>query len=179
MHPLQVAALGYLLIALRVGVGGVDLTADPVGWALVLLGVARLPGDLPGRPGVVLATAVAAVVSLPLSWPGVTDRLVADQDALAWAFSLPALAAAALLAHALTGAARAGGDPAAAGWLASVRLVTIVVAALPAVVLGAGVGALAGPTATLALVAAVGLVVVLLVYAGRPWAAAGPSVVRE
>lgn len=178
MQPLLVAALGFSLVILRVDTGGLDATPDPVGWALVLLAVLRLPPDLVYRGPVLVLVAVAGLTSLALALPGMTAGLTGVEPALAWAVSLPALAATGTLLHSLAVAARGAGDPAAAGWLGSLRTLTVVVAALPAVVLGAGVGALAGPTAGLAQLAVVGTVVVLLVYAGRPWArtaSAGPT----
>ncbi|VXB57840.1 hypothetical protein [Nocardioides sp. AX2bis] len=169
VQPLLVAALGLLLVTLRVDTGGVDATPDPLGWALVLLAVVRLPRDLPHRTAALALVVLAGLTSAVLVAPDLTSDLRAD-PALAWAVSLPALAATGTLMHSLTAAAREAGDPAAAGWLGSVRTLTVAVAVLPAVVLGAGVDALAGPTAGLALLAAVGSVVVLLVYAGRSWA---------
>ncbi len=170
MQPLLLAALGLLLVVLRVDAGGYDATPDPLGWALVLLAVVRLPRDLPHRTVVLVLVVLAALTSLALVVPGVSADLGAADPALAWAVSLPALAATGMLLHALTAAARAAGDLAAAGWLGSLRTLTATVALLPAVVLGAGVAALAGPTAGLAQLAAVGTVVVLVVDAGRPWA---------
>lgn len=176
MQPLQVAALGFLLISLRLQAGGLDATPDPIGWLLVLLAVTRLPQDLPHRGPVLALGTLALVTSVGLALPGVVAGFAGGDPALAWAVSLPALAASAVLLHALTVAARTGDDPAAAGWLGSLRTVTVAVAVLPAVVLGAGVGALAGLTALLALVSALGLVVVLLVYARRTWAGGVPRV---
>ena len=174
MQPLLVAALGLLLVSLRVETGGFDATPDPLGWALVVLAVARLPRGLPHRTAVLALAALAGTTSLALVLPGTTSRLAAD-PALAWAASLPALAATGTLLHALTTASRDAGDPAAAGWLGSLRTLTVAVAVLPAVVLGAGVGALAGPTAGLAQVTAIGTVAVLLAHAGRPWARRTPA----
>lgn len=170
MPPLQVAALGFLLIALRLEVGGLDATPDPVGWLLVLLSVTRLPRDVPHLGAVLGLVVLALVVSVGLALPGVLTGFAAGDPALAWAVSLPALAASAALLHALTQAAREQDDPAAAGWLGSLRTVTVAVAVLPAVVLGAGVSALAGPTALLAVLSALGLVVLPLAYSRRAWA---------
>lgn len=177
MQPLLVAALGLLLVSLRVETGGLDATPDPLGWALVLVAVGRLPQGLPHRTAVLALTVLAGLTSLAPVLPATSSGLAAD-PALAWAASLPALAASGTLLHALTTTARDAGDPAAAGWLGSLRTLTVAVAVLPAVVLGAGFGALAGPTAGLAQLAAIGTVVVLLVHAGRPWARRGASAGR-
>lgn len=143
MQPLQVAALGFLLIGLRLEVGTLDATPDPLGWLLVLLAVTRLPRDLAHRGPVLALGALAFVVSCDLALPGVLIGFADGEPALAWAVSLPALAASATLLNALTVASRAGEDP-AAGWLGSLRTVPVVVAVLPPAVLGAGVAVLGG-----------------------------------
>ena len=169
-RPLLVAALGYLLILLVVPAGGLDLAPDPIGWALVVLGVSRLPLALPRR-GVVLGLGLTAfVVSVPLAVPGVIGA-VADVDlSLSWAVSLPALGTTIALAQALTDASRDAGDLVAAGWVAWLRTGAVVVAVLPALVFGAGITSLAAPTALLAQVVAAATVVVLVAYSGRAWA---------
>ena len=172
-RPLQVAALGYLLILLVVPLGGLDLAPDPIGWALVVLGVSGLPRALPRRSLVLGLGLLAFAVSLPLAVPGVVES-VADVDlALSWAVSLPALVTTVALSRALTDAARDADDLVAAGWIAWLRTGAVLVAVLPALVFGAGITALASPTALLAQVVAAATVVVLLVYSGRAWARPG------
>ncbi len=173
-RPLQVCALGYLLILLVVPLGGLDLAPDPIGWALVVLGVSGLPRTLPRRHLVLGLGLLALSVSLPLAVPGAVTT-IADVDlALSWAVSLPALGTTVALAQALTEAARDAGDLVAAGWIAWVRTGAVLVAVLPALVFGAGITALASPTTLLAQVVAAATVVVLLVHAGRDWARPRP-----
>ncbi len=170
LRPLQVCALGYLLILLVVPLGGLDLAPDPLGWALVVLGLSALPRTFPRR-GLVLGLGLLAfAVSLPLVVPGVVGS-IADVDlSLSWAVSLPALGTTVALAQALTDAARDADDLVSAGWTAWLRTGAVLVAVLPALVLGAGITALAAPTALLAQVVAAAMVVALLVCSGRDWA---------
>ena len=46
MKPLQSVAMGLVIVALSARVAGHDVLADPAGWLLVALGVARLPAEL-------------------------------------------------------------------------------------------------------------------------------------
>lgn len=166
-RPLAVAALGFLLTALYLRVGGYDVLPDPIGWALVGIGSAAVPA-LPLRRLVLGLTALAAVVALVLLPPSVAGWL-AEEPALGWAASLPAFAAPAVLAHALTLGARSAADEAAAGWFAALRTTTIVVALLPTLVFGAGFTGLLGLSASLSSLVVVAIPVLLIVYSGRAW----------
>lgn len=175
MVPLHAVALGLVVVALVTDAGGWDLLADPAGWALVLLGAARLPVE--GRGRLLVAGALALVASAVV-WPPAVAGRVADADAsLAWALSLPQAAALLLLADSLRRAAAAAGTPRARslrGWLLALEVLAVLVALLPAVVLGAGVDALAAPTALLALLLVCGTVVVCLAAAREPWSGGRP-----
>lgn len=175
MKPLQWIAMGLLIIVLYARFGGYDVYVDPLGWLLVLLGTRELRDDLPRRSVVVRLAVLAAVVSVPLWLPVVTDLLDAADPALAWAANLPRFAYVALLCHTLAITAAEAGDRRAAGWLRIVRLGVMVVALLPVLVFGAGLRDL-GPTSALA-AQVVSLVVIwlLFTYSGRPWAGAAIS----
>lgn len=170
MRPLQPLGLGLLVVALTAPVHGYDALPDPLGWLLVLAGVTALPHGVPRVRALRVASAVAGVIAVPLWVAGVADRLYDTDPALAWAATLPQLAATLLLADGLARAATRAGDRSAARWLGVTTALLLVVAVLPVLVLGAGVTALGDPTALLASTTLVLLVVLLLTFARRPWA---------
>ncbi|PVG84153.1 hypothetical protein DDE18_00470 [Nocardioides gansuensis] len=168
MKPLQPIALGLAIVMLVVGFKGYDVLADSAGWLLVLLGVRDLAVE---RRGALLLTAgVCLVVSAGLWWPSVLDWFDDRHESLLWAVNLPQALFAGLLAHELSRRARAEGDSAAAVWLRIVVVATVVVAVLPIVVFGAGVRDLEPAAYVIASLSLLTLVVLLLTYAGRPWA---------
>lgn len=176
MKPLQPIGYGLLLVLATVLAGRFDLLPNPVGWALVVVGVAGLRDRLPSGTPVVAAALTAGAVSVPLWVPAVAD-VVADADpALGWALSLPQVVFLVLFYRALDQLARAAGDLDAGGWLRIGWVGAIVVGALPAVLLPLGVS---GPPVALAGVFSllVGLLQVVLAfaYSGRAWAARSPS----
>jgi hypothetical protein len=172
VKPLQSIAMGFVFIALYARFDGYDAYADPVGWALVLYGVHRLPADLPGRGGVLSLGWLAALVSVPLWFPAVTDALDDADASLAWAADLPAFGFGALLCHALARAAVAEEEPRAAAWLRTLSIAFVVVALLPVLVFGAGMDDLSDPAGLAAQATKLALVWALFVYAGRVWAGA-------
>lgn len=95
MLPLQWVAWGLLLVVVDLTLGGWDVLADPVGWVVVLVGLAQL-GDVltPALRWVAVVALVAAVATFP---PG----LLTLSPPLAWAVSLPEEAFSAWLAFAL------------------------------------------------------------------------------
>ncbi|GAB3990876.1 hypothetical protein [Nocardioides marmoraquaticus] len=157
MQPLQWVALGYLLVLLDLPVAGWDVLPDPVGWALVVAALVAVPRwrTAVGVPAVA-APALALVVALVLYVPG----LVAIGDpALAWAVSLPQVAAAALLAFAMSEATPGRrGSWRLAGWL------QVAVGVIPVAVLGGGTAGagLVGLAAFVAVAASLYLVWLLL-----------------
>lgn len=103
MTPLQAIAMGLVFVALDT-LGRFDLLPDPVGWALVLWGVAALP--LPERRVLIGSAGIALAVSAVL-WVPAAKEWVGDAElALKWATSLPDLAFVMLLSRALVTAAR-------------------------------------------------------------------------
>ena len=171
MRPLQSIAMGLVIVALSARVHGYDLLADPLGWLLVLAGVGRLVADLPYRGAIRGLAVVAAVVSVPLFFPGVVDALAGADSSLVWAADLPQAAFVALLCHALAGHAGRAGDTGAARWLAIARTLMVVAGLLPVLVDTVATG-WAGPMLLLATVALVFSIVLLFQYSGRPWAVA-------
>jgi hypothetical protein len=172
VKPLQSVAMGWVFIALYARFNGYDAYADPVGWALVLYGVHRLPTDLPGRGPLLALGWVAALVSVPVWFPAVTDALEDADTSLAWAADLPGFGFGALLCHLLAKAAAAEDEPRAAAWLRIISTAFVVVALLPVLVFGAGMDDLADPAGLAAQVTQLALVWALFVYAGRVWAGA-------
>jgi hypothetical protein len=177
VKPLQAVAMGYVFIALYARFDGYDAYADPVGWALVLYGVHRLPAELPSRGGVLYLGWIAGLVSVPLWFPAVIDRLEDADESLAWAIDLPQFGFGALLCISLARAATADGDARAARWLRMLATAIAVVAVLPVLVFGGGLDDLADPAGLAVQVVYVGLVWMMFQYSGRLWA--GAPVVEE
>ena len=170
MRPFHAVSLGLLLILLTVVAGGVDLLADPVGWALVLVGVRSLPPAYPLRTPLQYAAGLALLVSVPLVVPGVRDSLLDAGPALGWAVSLPTFLVLGLLAHAVATAASAEGDGSRATTYRVVEVGAVLVALLPVVVFGAGVDVLGPPAALLVVLVPVVLLVSLFLHSDRTWA---------
>ncbi len=167
--------MGLVIIALSARFGGYDALADPIGWVLVLLGVGRLPDELPRRGMLLGVAAVAGVVSAVVWFPGVADALYDADPSLAWAANLAQLCFSALLCHVLAGRAAAAGDVRAARRLALTRTALVVVGLLPVLVFGAGVGALELPSYLAAGAVALALIWLLFAHASRPWAGNGAA----
>jgi hypothetical protein len=167
--------MGLVIVVLTARVRGFDLLPDPVGWLLVIAGVRRLPAALPRRGVVVGLAVLAGVVSVPLWVPGIADRLYDTDPSLAWAATLPQLGFAVFLAAGLAVLADRGGDSRAARWLRVTRTAFVVVALLPVLVFGGGWTDGEDLAAAAAGLAAVTLVVLLFVDAGRDWALAEPD----
>ena len=178
MRPLPVIALGLLVVGGSSQRGGVDLLVDPVGWVLVLVGLAALPAGPARRLTLALAT-LAALVSVPTVWPSVRDAAADADPALGWALSLPQAGFGVALAHLLAAAAAADGDASGARHWRTLRAVLVVVLVLPAVVLGAD---LDGAVPAAAGIAALGLVwtfVLLLAHRNRRWARSAREAATE
>ena len=127
--------MGLVVVFLVVHVEGWDLMADPVGWALVLLGlgglVDRVPELRPARTAAVVALLVSALTCVPVSELG---RALRTDESLGWMASLPALAFGYLVADALRSRLPAPW-PSRFGLL---RWGFVVAAALPVLIFGAG-----------------------------------------
>jgi hypothetical protein len=168
VKPLQAVALGLVIVVLTAPVRSFDLLPDPLGWLLVLAGVARLPWG--GRGALRTLTRVSLVVSVVVWMPSARDALNVTDDSLAWAASLPELLTAVVLAHVLAASARAAGDHEARRWWQTARTLMLVVLVLPPIVLGGGLGSLVGALAVAGSLSLLLVIVLLFRYAGRPWA---------
>lgn len=95
--------MGLVIVVLD-SASGYDVLPDFLGWALVLWGVAELPG--PHR-GVLRASAlVAGALSVVLWFPQVREPVADEGPAIAWAAALPDYVFATLLCWALSRLAR-------------------------------------------------------------------------
>ncbi len=144
----------------------------PLGWLLVLLGVRSLPADLESRRTLVGLAALAGAVSIPLWIPDVSDALYDTDPALLWAVNLPQLGFGGLLAHVLARRAADAEDTSAATWLRVTVTGFAVVALLPILVWGVGVGALAVPAYVGATLVLLALIWMLFSWSSRAWATA-------
>ena len=176
MAPLSLVASGLLLVALVAPAGGYDVLADWAGWALVVVGLRRLPAATATRQRpLLLGLAVAAgLLSAVLWFPVLHEPLVDVDPAIAWALSLPALLVSVLLAHELAAAAASARDrPARRRWQLA-RTVAVLVAVLPVLVYGAGLDRLEPLAFVLADLLILAVIVMLLVDARRSWAGGTP-----
>lgn len=175
MRPLQSIAMGLVIVALRAPlIGQYDALPDPLGWVLVVLGVRGLPADLPRRDAVVTLAWLAAVVSVPLWFPGFSDAAFAIHPSLAWALTLPQLGFAAVLCHSLATSANGAEDHKAASRLRLAMTGFIVAAVLPVIVFGAGAASLEATADVGAAVVLLALIWLLFSYSARPWAVDQP-----
>ncbi len=177
VKPLQSVAMGYVFIALYARFNGYDAYADPVGWALVLYGVYKLPRDLPTRGAVIFLGWLSGLVSIPLWVPAVVDALEDADPSLAWAADLPQFGFGFLLCLALSNAAIADDDLRAANWLRMLMTAIGVVAVLPVLVFGGEIDELAEPASLAVQIVYIVLVWLMFQYSGRVWA--GAPVVEE
>ena len=181
MTPLQRVALGLVVVVVDT-LGGFDLLPDVLGWALVLWGLAGLPGD---RAGLRYAAVVAAVTSVVLYPPAVHDRLTDAVPSLQWAASLPDLVFALLLARALLRLAQPGDQPAGhpgdqpgdRRLAARMRLLVTVISVLavaPVLVFAGGAEDLLPAATLLVQLMWVWLIWNLFAFHARPWLNAEP-----
>lgn len=97
MKELQSVALGLIVVFLDVG--NPDWVADPLGWILVLIGIAAVKDRLTDYGYLQLTGWVCLALSV-VTWP--PDAVPALDDTLGWLFTLPTLAFCFLLADSLT-----------------------------------------------------------------------------
>ena len=167
MRSLATAGLGLVIVVLDVNVNGWDLTADPAGWLLVLIGLHDLRGH--PRHGLLVGLATVALGGATVLWfPGVAARLDGASAPFAWLVSMPQIAWCAVAAYTLADVAGAAGDD---GLRTMFRLAAagfVVAAVLP--LLG---GSDAVPLIVLGLVAAtlslLTLIVLLFLASRRTW----------
>ena len=156
MSSLPTVAMGLVIVFLDVGAAGHDWVADPLGWVLVLLGLAPLRQALPAYRALSAVAWVCLALSV-VTWP---PSSVAHLDAsLGWLFSLPTLG----FCFLLCGSLREVTWEAMAARLDVLRLVYAVAAVLPAGIFLAGWSWLTVPAAVLLVVA--NLVLVVSVWA--------------
>ncbi|GGF47055.1 hypothetical protein GCM10011519_21340 [Marmoricola endophyticus] len=155
MTPLQRVAMGLVIVF---GIAmfpahptpsweSYDALADPVGWALVLLGTKDLAGRHPQLTGAHRAAVVAGLVSVPLWFPQLNHEV---SGAGAWAVQVPQGLACLLLCVGI-GRLAAEQEPRDAYAAKRFGLLTYgfaVVLVLPALVEGGGLSGL-GPAADL------------------------------
>jgi hypothetical protein len=151
VRSLQTVAMGLIIVFVDVGSGGWDWVTDPVGWVLVLLGLAPVKERLPAYPGVVISAWVCLVVSVLTLPPDSVDMI---DPTLGWLFSLPTLAFCFLLCDSLADVTDGG----LAVRLRLLRFVFILLAVLPGLVYLGGLEWLTIPAAVVAVVANVTLV---------------------
>lgn len=169
MRPLTAVGVGLALVVLDVGLDGVDLIADPIGWLLVLLGCLRLPRRLPGRPLLAGVAAGAGTISLPLWLPSVREELGGLDASLLWVLDLPQVVFVALLALVLARAADADGDLSARGWWRLVLAGAVVMVLLPPAVYGAGAVSVLVLGVLIGLATVVAAIVLCVRHSDRPW----------
>lgn len=160
MLPLQKVAMGLVIVVVDPSFGGWDGLPDPLGWVLVLLGLAALTDRVDGARTLTLTAWVALAVALGTYPPAVTDHLGASYG---WLLSLPQVVFCALACRAFAPYAEDR-----AGRLRWLFWAFVVVGVAPVVVLGGGVEALLVPAAGLAVLSASYLVYQLFRLAGRP-----------
>ena len=97
VKELQSVALGLTVVF--VDVGSPDWVADPLGWLLVLVGIAAVKDRLTDYGYLQLTGWVCLALSV-VTWP--PDAVPALDHTLGWLFSLPTLAFCFLLADSLT-----------------------------------------------------------------------------
>ncbi len=168
--PLPWIAAGVLVLFLIVRVRGYDVTADPVGWLLMLYGVSRLPFEPTSRTALLGTGAISAAIALFLWLPAGTDALLAADPALAWAAELPRFAFVALLAHGLARFAAAAHDDEAAVWWRIDLAAAVLAGALPALWLGVDLDWLAVPAGLCAIGTLVLTGVLAVAHHRRGWA---------
>lgn len=162
--------MGLIVVVLFAPIGDVDLLADPLGWLLVLGGLAHLPETLPLRGVSTALAALALAASIPLTVPAVRDALDDADDALAWAANLPWLLFLLTLALGLGRAAFEADDRRAAAWWRCAQVGAMALIALPVLVFGGGLTGLEDTTGVAVGVVPLAFVLLLFLHGSRPWA---------
>lgn len=153
MTPLQGIAMGLVIVLVDAPFGGYDGVPDPVGWLLVLGGLARLRPKLGQGRGLLVLAGLCLLVSVVTYPPLLADRIDASAG---WALSLPQLAFSVALAAALAPIS----GPLERGF-GMLRGVFVGLAIAPAVVIGGDLDGLRTPLAVTVVAANVYLVYLL------------------
>jgi hypothetical protein len=171
--PLQKVAMGLVIVFLSARFAGYDALPDPVGWGLAVAGLVPLRSRLPQGGSLVTLAAIAGAFSVPLVLPGVNEALAPSGQ---WAVGIPQTGFCLLLCISLATLTERAGDPEATRF-GLLRTAYVVVLALPVVVYGGGVDALATPMAVLSVLSNVGLVYYTFKVSRRPYVtdAAAPA----
>lgn len=160
MTSLQTVVMGLVIVFLDIPPDGYDWIADPIGWCLVLLGLAGVEDRIPNRRGLVVTAWVCLVFSV-VSWPEGSPATLTP--VLGWLFSLPTLAWCFLVSDAVSDAVEGR-----LRWvMLSLRNAFLVVAPLPGLVYLAGQDWLSTPAEVLILVANLTLIFALSSASGR------------
>jgi hypothetical protein len=158
---LQTVVMGLVIVFVDVPPDGFDWVADPLGWLLVVLGLAPLKAALPNHTGLTV-TAWICLAFAVVSWPEGSPATLSPE--LGWLFSIPTLAWCFLVSDAVADATE--------GRLRLVMLLLrnafVVVTPLPGLVYLAGADWLSVPAEVLILVANVLLLVALWAASSRP-----------
>ena len=170
MTPLQRVAMGLVIVVVDT-LGGYDLLPDVLGWALVLWGLAGLPGE--DRGALRYSAVVAAVMSVLLYPPAVHEPLADADPSLQWAASLPDLIFALLLARALMRLALPH-DRRLAGRMRVLVTAAGVLAVAPVLVFAAGAEHLLPAATLLVQLMWLWLIWNLFAFQSRPWLNAEP-----
>jgi hypothetical protein len=174
--PLQKVAMGMVIVVLFAYFPAhpspdwkhYDALADPVGWLLVVVGMAALTrADATFGTSRWLAV-LAGAVSVPVWFPQIAHRLDASGE---WFTSLPQIAFCLLLSReiGLLGADRTPPDGYVAKRFGLLVWGFALLAVLPVVTLGGGVDRLAGPTQLVSLLVSVAFVYALFRVHRREW----------
>jgi hypothetical protein len=154
VKELQSVALGLIVVFLDLPPDGPDWVADPIGWLLVLVGIAAVREQLTDY-GYLQVTAWVCLALSVVTWP--PDSVPYLDDTLGWAFSLPTLAFCYLLADSLTDVT----EPDLAQRFRVLCWMYALVAALPLLVLLAGWEWLETPSRVLTILVHVVMVISL------------------
>lgn len=173
MRPLGLIGYGLLFVAVKVLFGRYDVLADPVGWALVLLGLRRLARTvtLPATLALTYLGILSLLCSGPLWWPD-TARALHDADpSVLWSVGLGELLFQAALCHALATLANEAREGAAVIWFRICEAGLVICALAPPLYFGAHLDWLKG-IGNLGEILQLVVLVLCFVYSGRTWAGA-------
>ncbi len=165
MTPLQKVAMGLVIVFLSARFAGYDALPDPIGWGLAVAGLVPLRARLPQGGSLLALAAIAGVVSVPLVVPEVNEALTPSGQ---WGVGIPQTVFCLLLCISLATLAERADEPEAKRF-GLLRTAYIAVLALPVLVYGGGVDALATPMAVLSVLSNVALVYYTFKVSRRPY----------
>jgi uncharacterized protein YhhL (DUF1145 family) len=158
--------MGLVIVVLVAKFAGYDALADPIGWLLVIWGVRRMADH-----STVLALAVGALLVACVVWfPAVQDLLDDSDPSLRWAVNLPQVLFCVMLCRQLSEVAGAANDQRARAWLRTTMVLNGVLAVAPVLVFAADADDLMASVYAAAGAVVLLQIVLLFIYANRPWA---------